>query len=124
MCSVFYTSGVCLCNHFLLVGFNTSTDSHGVHSPVAGKQVMFFSLLNLSPLVHITASFVAPLVQQHSCQYKRGKHRNFLVQADPHTMTKLDLSKLLPFHSFSDVLWGSCLCSDKQTIVFVCLLAF
>ena len=43
---------------------------------------------------------------------------------DLHTMTKLDLSKLLPFHSFSDVLWGSCLCSDKQTIVFVCLFAF
>lgn len=61
-----------------------STDSYVIHCPVAGKQVMFFSLLNLFPPVHITASFVAPLVQWHLCQYKIGKHQNFLVQRLTH----------------------------------------
>jgi len=46
---------------------------------------MFFGLLNLSALVHLTASFVAPLVQLHSYQYKIEKHQNFLVKAETHT---------------------------------------
>lgn len=125
----------CVCNvtHLVFVSAiifsqfwsSKSPDSYG--NPLiseAEKQVGFSSSLERSPLAHLTASFVAPSAQLHSCQNKVRKHWNFLVQAETHTKW---LNWICP--SFCHFILSQMFCREVvlwQTIVlflFVCFLS-